>query len=128
MKQLMTGIRSFFWKWHNTVIPPTDLCVIVTNWLQIIIVLYTGVDECLVNNGGCQQSCVDTGNSFYCVCGQGFTVYPDSRTCWGWYSGRSTNIYTQYTIRKKPFIFNLSKIVQTSTDLHDTHVVYMTPN
>ncbi len=33
VKQPMTGIRSFLQKWHNTVIPLTDYCVVLNVWL-----------------------------------------------------------------------------------------------
>ena len=39
------------------------------------------VDECLINNGGCNQGCVNTLGSFYCVCIHGYELKMDKRTC-----------------------------------------------
>lgn len=39
------------------------------------------VDECLINNGGCSQGCVNTVGSFYCVCVYGYELDIDERTC-----------------------------------------------
>ena len=43
------------------------------------------VDECLVNNGGCSQLCVDTADSFECACNAGFSLEADGTTCTGKY-------------------------------------------
>ena len=32
------------------------------------------VDECAVNNGGCDHSCVDTYDGYCCVCDQGYQL------------------------------------------------------
>ena len=34
-----------------------------------------GVNECVVRNGGCQQHCVDTYDSYYCVCYKGYKIF-----------------------------------------------------
>jgi very low-density lipoprotein receptor len=41
-----------------------------------------GRNECLDNNGGCSQRCVDTPAGFYCDCLPGFKLI-DNRTCEG---------------------------------------------
>ena len=41
------------------------------------------VDECATNNGGCEHSCVNTYQSFTCVCRQGYTLGGDKKTCQG---------------------------------------------
>ena len=32
----------------------------------------TDINECAVNNGGCQRTCVNTLGGFYCDCGYGY--------------------------------------------------------
>ena len=31
------------------------------------------IDECIVNNGGCQEICTNTNGSFYCSCPSGYS-------------------------------------------------------
>ena len=38
-------------------------------------------DECLINNGGCNQGCVNTIGSFYCTCIHGYNLLDDQMTC-----------------------------------------------
>ncbi|XP_069686291.1 uncharacterized protein [Periplaneta americana] len=39
------------------------------------------IDECAVQNGGCMQGCVNIRGSFRCICGRGFFLGADGRTC-----------------------------------------------
>ncbi|EEB15646.1 Very low-density lipoprotein receptor precursor, putative [Pediculus humanus corporis] len=39
-----------------------------------------GKNECLIDNGGCSQLCVDTPGSYYCHCHEGFKLI-DNKTC-----------------------------------------------
>ncbi|XP_067937017.1 matrilin-2-like [Watersipora subatra] len=41
----------------------------------------TGIDECLVNNGGCEHVCEDTSDSFLCSCQFGYALAPDQFSC-----------------------------------------------
>ena len=41
------------------------------------------VDECLTDNGGCNQTCTNSEGSFECSCGTGFTLAADSLNCDG---------------------------------------------
>ncbi|XP_013399408.1 sushi, von Willebrand factor type A, EGF and pentraxin domain-containing protein 1 [Lingula anatina] len=38
-------------------------------------------NECQVNNGGCQQTCLNTEGSFRCTCRQGYNLTADGKTC-----------------------------------------------
>ena len=42
---------------------------------------YTDIDECSVNSGGCEHTCVNTVGSFRCMCDEGYTLSGDERTC-----------------------------------------------
>lgn len=41
------------------------------------------VDECSVNNGGCEQNCVNTIGSFRCSCRLGFRLDSTTQNCTG---------------------------------------------
>jgi len=41
------------------------------------------LNECRINNGGCEQVCVDTSDSYYCVCYEGFQLVPTTFICLG---------------------------------------------
>ena len=41
------------------------------------------IDECLVNNGTCENICINTEGSFYCQCSTGLELSADNRTCEG---------------------------------------------
>ena len=39
------------------------------------------VNECTVRNGGCEHTCVDTVDSYYCECNNGYALEEDAHTC-----------------------------------------------
>ena len=39
------------------------------------------IDECLLNNGGCSDTCVNTVGGFECTCRPGYIVDTDNKTC-----------------------------------------------
>lgn len=46
-------------------------------------IFLSDIDECATSNGGCEHTCVNTYESFYCVCRQGYTLSADSQNCEG---------------------------------------------
>lgn len=40
-------------------------------------------DECIVDNGGCNQTCINTLGSFNCSCNNGFILLEDGVSCAG---------------------------------------------
>ena len=44
---------------------------------------YLPTDECQVGNGGCDQICIDTTQSYECRCNTGYTLGSDGRACNG---------------------------------------------
>lgn len=44
---------------------------------------FADIDECLVNNGGCDHFCRNTVGSFECSCQKGYKLLTDERTCQG---------------------------------------------
>ena len=49
----------------------------------IIMVIFIDIDECSVNNGTCEDICINTKGSFYCQCSTGLALSADNRTCEG---------------------------------------------
>lgn len=47
----------------------------------MFVFVWTDVDECLDNNGGCQQVCVNTMGSYECQCTEGFFLSDNQHTC-----------------------------------------------
>ena len=41
------------------------------------------INECIVNNGGCQHMCNDTEGSFECYCRDGYSLNPNKFLCDG---------------------------------------------
>ncbi|XP_038673885.1 vitamin K-dependent protein S-like [Scyliorhinus canicula] len=39
------------------------------------------INECNVNNGGCEHTCSNMDGSYQCLCNKGFTKQPDNRRC-----------------------------------------------
>ena len=45
--------------------------------------LHLDVDECAVENGGCEQGCANTQGSFTCSCKKGYLINADAKSCKG---------------------------------------------
>lgn len=44
-------------------------------------VFFTDIDECAVNNGGCQHECKNTIGSYVCSCHNGYTLHDNEHDC-----------------------------------------------
>ena len=44
---------------------------------------FPDIDECLVRNGGCQESCINMQGSFECRCMKGYMLQSDGKSCSG---------------------------------------------
>ena len=42
---------------------------------------YIDVNECAIENGGCEHTCVNRAGSYRCECDQGFTLQEDGTSC-----------------------------------------------
>ena len=47
--------------------------------------LYIDVNECLDNNAGCAQGCINTDGTYKCICNSGFNLSSDMHNCTGMY-------------------------------------------
>ena len=45
--------------------------------------IYSDIDECLSNNGGCHHNCHDSDGSYTCSCNDGYQLNSDGHTCEG---------------------------------------------
>ena len=43
------------------------------------------MNECIANNGGCDQHCTNTLGSYYCSCAVGYTLNGNEHACDGEY-------------------------------------------
>ena len=43
----------------------------------------TDTNECLINQGGCEQTCVNTYGSYFCECNLGYRLHTDGQSCLG---------------------------------------------
>lgn len=59
-----------------TILNIWPMCVYI-----ILSLFFLDVDECLSNNGGCQQICVNTMGSYECQCKEGFFLSDNQHTC-----------------------------------------------
>ena len=58
------------------------LYILRTN-LILIYFLFQDVDECAINNGGCEQVCNNTIGSFLCKCVTGYQLDENGFNCSG---------------------------------------------
>ena len=49
----------------------------------LVFLNYPDINECTVNNGGCQQNCFNFQGSFACWCNAGYSRDANGRTCSG---------------------------------------------
>jgi len=60
--------------------------VVMSRILQIICEVFfslSDVNECAINNGGCEQICNNTIGSFICTCGSGYQLDENRMNCSG---------------------------------------------
>ena len=65
---------------------------------------YVDIDQCLVNNGGCEFSCANleginnaTGLGYQCGCDYGYQLAPNNHNCNGMYVCKINNYIKLFT-------------------------------
>lgn len=59
------------------------MCVFTLERLILYNYLIADINECAVDNGGCQDQCCNTIGSYYCRCHAGQKLEEDGRGCEG---------------------------------------------
>ena len=55
--------------------------------------LFSDVNECFVNKGGCDHQCINTLGSYECKCNVGYSLAPDGKRCIREYQVANIYIY-----------------------------------
>ena len=57
-----------------------------------MLIYYTDINECLIDNGGCEHNCINleginntTGLGYQCGCDKGYQLAPNNHGCNGMY-------------------------------------------
>ena len=56
---------------------------ITSRMLSLFSLFLSDIDECLTENGGCNQTCVNKPGSFECQCSAGYALGDDGKSCSG---------------------------------------------
>lgn len=52
------------------------------NFFHLFIWFFTDINECSINNGGCQQLCRNVDGSYSCDCNPGWQIGNDGKSCY----------------------------------------------
>lgn len=52
-------------------------------FFAVVYVRIVDINECLADNGGCEQNCMDIDGSFECACNSGYRLAMNNRSCNG---------------------------------------------
>ena len=65
-----------------------------------MLIYYTDINECLIDNGGCEHNCINieginstTGLGYQCGCDNGYQLAPNNHDCNGMCACFSVSIY-----------------------------------
>ena len=62
-----------------------NLAKVKNNLVVIVIIecftLISDIDECAVDNGGCDETCINTNGSYSCHCDNGLKLLSDKKSC-----------------------------------------------
>lgn len=52
-------------------------------WQVVSLFCPSDIDECTIENGGCETFCTNSEGSYECSCHSGYALMPDQRSCTG---------------------------------------------
>lgn len=74
--------------------------------------MYSDINECVRSTEICDQRCVNTAGSYYCICEVGYELQDDKKTCK--VNGKYTSIKNIYNTRVEQKMVILIKLMLTS--------------
>jgi len=51
--------------------------------MMVSVIFLPDVNECITDNGNCEQNCTNTIGSFYCSCWTGYRLDENGKNCTG---------------------------------------------
>ena len=85
-----------------------------------LIMHFSDLDECLTNNGGCNQTCTNSEGSFECSCRTGYRIEADNFGCEGKIfnsnDNNSISIYFQMLMSVMQIMADAIRCVPTTMD------------
>ena len=78
--QLMDDDRSCEGKNYLIVFSSLEVIVIIESFI-LLYCFISDIDECAVDNGGCDESCINTNGSYSCQCSSGLRLSSDKKSC-----------------------------------------------
>lgn len=73
--KLETGLLSTVGPFGDTYARPLNVCMLTH--------LFTDIDECSINRGGCKYGCINTLGSYECTCPPGYKLHWNRKDCVG---------------------------------------------
>ena len=65
------------------IIPAVLVCCVKCYGKMVNVTTTLDIDECQVDNGGCNQECNNNAGSYNCSCENGYELTDDNHTCIG---------------------------------------------
>ena len=59
---------------------PLGMIVIIETFI-LLYCFISDIDECAVDNGGCDESCINTNGSYSCQCNSELQLLSDKKSC-----------------------------------------------
>ena len=78
----------------------------ICTFIECTYSLHLDINECADDNGGCAQECINTQGSYFCRCGDRFTLTPDGTGCID-DDGMSSCIFNVLKVVNSYFFVNL---------------------
>ena len=91
------------------------MCFSLTFSTLLLYCCISDINECSVDNGGCQHTCRNIIGSFHCQCRKGHVLDYNGKTCSGFYS--SINFCSFYS-----FLFSVLLMGTFGLNIHKSYI------